>query len=110
AEVAERALPVHVRGIVTFYSPPLMFVQDESKGIYVRVPVRNPAVAAGQRVDLWGVTGPGQFAPIIDLPRIKVLGPSSFPAPVRLTMDALFSGEMDGQWVELDGLVARRLE
>jgi signal transduction histidine kinase len=110
AEEAEKAYPVHIRGTITFYYPPLLFIQDDANGIFVRSPIHTPRLAAGQQVELWGVTGPGQFAPIIDLPRIKILGPTTLPKPERVTVEQLFTGEKDAQWVEVEGLVVRRLE
>jgi signal transduction histidine kinase len=108
---AEKAYPVHIHGVVTFYIPPLLFIQDDSCGIYVRAPIHDAALTTGQPVELWGISGPGQFAPIIDLPRIKILGPPGpMPKPLRVTMERMFSGELDSQWVEVDGLVVRRVE
>ena len=109
AEQAALEHPVRLRGVVTFHAPPLLFVQDETQGIYVRVVFPQGPLPAGTRVEVEGVTGPGQFAPIVDRPRITVLGTAPLPAPRRVTLEQLLTGAADSQWIELDGLVVRRV-
>jgi signal transduction histidine kinase len=106
---AAREHPVRLRAVVTFYNPPLLFVQDESAGIFVRS-VTPQDVRWGQLVDLTGVTGPGQFAPIIDRPRLRAVGTATLPPARRVDIERLFTGAMDSQWVEVDGLTVRRIE
>jgi signal transduction histidine kinase len=106
---AGREHPVRLRGVVTFYNPPMLFVQDETAGIFVRS-VTPQNVRSGQLVDLSGVTGPGQFAPIIDRPRLRALGPAPLPPARHVDVERLFSGALDSQWVEVDGLTVRRIE
>src|SRR5690242_13412752 len=67
-----RGYPVHIRAVVTYYSPvgpnflgrdaymsaatPDLFIQDSTAGIWVNVPPTAPALSAGQVIDIEGVT------------------------------------------------------
>jgi hypothetical protein len=53
-------------------------------------------------LDITGMTGAGDFAPVIDKPQVKIVGESRLPdkAPV-VSMAHLLSGAEDGQWVEV---------
>jgi signal transduction histidine kinase len=111
AEEAAREYPVRVRGVVTTFRPPLLFVQDETEGISVSTSTPlDLDLEPGQLVEIEGVTGPGRFAPIIDRARIRVLGRRPLPAPRRTTLAHLFAGETDAQRVEVDGLMVRHIE
>lgn len=107
------ALPVHLHAVVTYYDPYIdvrhgaLFVHDDSGGIFVAVPARPILpLRAGTLIDLWGVTGPGDFAPIVDRPTIRVLGESTLPqhAP-RASLSHMLTGADDSQWVEVEGVV-----
>ena len=60
---------------------------------------------AGDRVVLSGVTGPGDFAPIVQKPRFRVLGRAPFPTPSVLDTEGIFLGRADSQWVQLEGVI-----
>ena len=106
-EQAARALPVSLAAKVTYWDPAwkLLFVQDDSAGIFVAGHTGNPAPAPGDVVQLTGVTNPGDFAPVITAREIKVLRSSELPAPPRASSDELVTGQYDGQWVEVGGVV-----
>ena len=107
-EDAGRALPVHVQATVTFISPATttMFVQDRTRGIYVFAPrMREFGVAAGDLVDLTGVTTPGGFAPSITNAWASRVSAGPMPAPAPVAFDDLFSGRQDSQWVQAEGVV-----
>src|ERR1700730_6594387 len=68
AEEAALQYPVHLRGVITFHFPAdhTLFLQDATGGIYVDVEAQalgNKMLEAGQRVELEGLTAPGEFAP-----------------------------------------------
>src|SRR5712692_8971510 len=66
---AADGLPVRVRGVVTYYDPTLpdLFIQDSTGGIYVAC--QKPVdVRRGQLVEVTGISGPGEFAPVIEKP------------------------------------------
>jgi len=103
---AAHGIPVHVRGVVTYYDPALpdLFVQDSTGGIFLAC--QKPVdVRRGQLIEVTGVTGPGEFAPVIEKPKIRVLGPGVLPKPLRVPLEDLKSGSYDAAWVELSGIV-----
>ena len=106
---ARREYPIHVRGTVTYFDPVThnMFVQDRTEGTYVFTNgiQRLPAIQAGDEVDITGVTFPGDFAPTIGKPSIRVLGRGRIPAPLAGDVEDIFLGNADSQWVELEGVI-----
>jgi diguanylate cyclase (GGDEF)-like protein len=110
---ARRAYPVHLRVIVTYYDPYIdsrrgaMFVNDSSGSVFVAMPSQSALpIRAGTLVDIVGVSAPGDYAPIVEQPVVKVRGQSQVPrnAP-RVTLPQLLSGSEDGQWIEIEGVV-----
>ncbi len=112
-EQAARKYPVHLRAVVTYYDPYIdprhaaLFVCDPTGCIFARVPKRLLLpLRAGMVVDVEGVSGPGDFAPIIDEARILIVGESHVPAhPTRVSLTHMMTGTDDGQWIEIEGLV-----
>ncbi len=100
--------PLALDAVITFYDPGsiTMFAQDSTAGIYVAthgmgaLPVRG-----GDHVLISGVTGPGDFAPIVELPHFRILGPAPMPQPLRMSEEDIFLGRADSQWVELEGII-----
>ncbi len=106
-ETASKQLPVDVRATVTFFDPALslLFVQDETAGAYVDVHSGSPDIAAGDIVRVRGLSGPGDYAPIITLPTITRLGRGTMPKPLTLSLQTLASGTNDAGWVTIVGIV-----
>ena len=110
---AQRAYPVHLRAVVTYYDPYIdarhgaLFVHDYSGAIFVAVPnVPILPIRPGTIVDITGVSGPGDFAAVVDQPKISVIGQSRVPAEApRVSLTHLLTGAEDGQWVEVEGIV-----
>lgn len=111
---AARAYPVHLRAIVLFYDlyldhggTPVLFVADDSGSIYVALKSRPPVdLEAGDLVDINGVSSPGLFAPIVDHAQAQVIGKSHLPfTATRTTLVDMQTGNDDGQWAEVKGLV-----
>jgi signal transduction histidine kinase/CheY-like chemotaxis protein len=101
---AGRGNPVRLRGVVTAVAGTSnLFVQDSTAGIYM--PLRGDPLKAGQLVEVTGRTGAGDFAPIVADARVRVVGHAALPAPVRVPLGDLFSGQYDSQWVEAEGVV-----
>ncbi len=111
-EKAARAYPVHLRAVVTYYDPYIdfrhgaLFVSDETGAIFVATPAQ-PILPfrSGMVLDINGQTGAGDFAPVIENPRITIIGKSHLPdhAPL-VSMTRLETGAEDGQWVEVEGV------
>lgn len=115
---AAEALPVKIRGVVTWRSPGNGFVvHDSSQGIYVDSHVAvergiwkggNPSQQdwnPGTLVELEGITDPGGYAPVILPATMKGLGPAPLPPPRRIPIERLLSGNDDSQRVEVEGVV-----
>jgi len=112
-EQSARRYPVHLLATVTYYDPyidlrrPAFFVSDATGGIFVALSAL-PAqpLRAGDLVEVTGVSGPGDFAPIVDQASAWVIGKSHLPltAP-QVSLTHLLTGAEDGQWVEVEGMV-----
>ena len=104
-EAAQR-IPVHIRGTVTYYDPAIndLFVQDSTGGVYVAIET-DVHVRQGLLVDVTGVSGPGEFAPVVEKPGIRILGPGVLPPPAKVPLEDLKSGSYDSAWVEVSGVV-----
>ncbi len=103
---AGKSLPVKLRGVVTFYDDGLFsrFVQDETAGIYLQV-TNTLALQPGQIIEVDGVTGPGEFAPVVLPTSVKVVGNGVIPAAKPVTVEELAGGAEDSQLVEVSGNV-----
>jgi diguanylate cyclase (GGDEF)-like protein len=106
-EMAAKQLPINVRGTVTFIdvSRSLLFVQDATAGAYVDIHNSSPELRLGDIVRVKGLSGPGDYAPIIAHPIITRLGHGPLPRPLALSLQALASGYSDSGWVQITGAV-----
>ena len=107
---AKRHYPVHLRAVcvVCFEGWHGFFASDGVTGVYVETKDHVPLTAAihnGSLLDVEGVTGSGEFAPIVDQASIRVLGEGTVPAPRKISLDRLSTGVDDGQWIEFEGTV-----
>jgi signal transduction histidine kinase/CheY-like chemotaxis protein len=110
---SRREYPVHLRAVVTYYDLYIdprhaaLFVHDATGGIFISIP-KLPVLPlhAGAVIDMTGVTGPGDFAPIVVGHQIKVIEEGHLPVTApRVSLGHLLTGAEDGQWVEIEGLV-----
>lgn len=114
AAQAAQAAPVHLRGVVICEADPrprAVVLADQTAGIYLLA--ENNLFAACHRKDLLdieGVTDPGQFAPIVKVHAVRKLGTGPIPAARRVSYQDLITGALDGQWVEISGVVRHCLE
>ena len=108
AEV-ERGLGVRLTAVVTFYDPytDYLYVQDRTGGVFVQSPRgTNLGLRVGQAIELEGITRRGTFAPVVAEPTIRVQGKGrGIPTAQPLTVESLFSGTEEGNWVEIHGIV-----
>lgn len=115
-EQTRQKIPVHLRGVVTFYDESLFsrFIQDETAGIYINFPsaVAPPVLAPGQVVDVTGTVSPGEYAPVVLVDKLTVAGEKALPAATLVTYEKLASGIEDSQFIEISGVVrsARPIE
>jgi signal transduction histidine kinase len=107
ADRAGDALPVEIEGVITWASQNgNFFLHDGDMGIHVRGSEPGKAVRAGERVLVSGVTRRGTFAPSIEPRGIVSRGPGQLPVPRRAAFKDVASGTLDGQWLELEGVVS----
>ncbi len=107
-KTAAKNVPVRMVGVVTYYDAPLfnLFFQDATAGIFVLVaPDMHTNIAAGQEIELQGVSDKGDYAPIVRALAIHVLGKAKLPLPRRVSTDQLSTGLEDSQWIEVSGVV-----
>lgn len=104
---AQQHRPIRLRGVVTFFNEDLFshFLQDDTAGIYLSTTTNLPPLVQGQLVEVEGVSGGGEFAPVVIVGAVKVLGESPLPAPKPVTYEQLASGIEDSQFVEITGIV-----
>src|SRR5215471_18288081 len=114
ADDAARRLPVSLTGAVidTAIAGPdrhSLILQDSTAGIYALVLTNvQDVVGSCSRGDLLkveGVTGAGQFAPIVIAKAVKKIGTAPVPRAKNVTYQQLITGALDAQWVELEGVV-----
>ena len=101
---ANRGYSVHLRAVVTYVDEYALFVQDSSAGIGVVVAGIAHRVNPGDLVELEGITECPDFAPQINHPKVRVLGPVPMPLAKRVSFERLASTAEDSQWVEIEGI------
>ena len=109
---AARGYPIQLEAVVTFSDPRLgsLFVQDASGGIFVIPAGKKMRIRSGQRVRIQGMTAAGDFAPTVCNATFEVLGEAPMPAPARVGLNALLTGQYDCRWVEIHGVVQSATE
>lgn len=113
APEAARGLPVRLLAVVISEADPrgrALVVEDETGGVYVLA--TNTVLSPYHQKDLLELTGvsdPGQFAPIVNVSKVRKLGTAPLPAPRPVSYHQLISGSLDAQWVEVTGVVQQYL-
>jgi PAS domain S-box-containing protein len=109
AEEAQRGYPVDLRGVITYNSNMVgwwvTFFQDSTAGIFIFKSAVPENVRPGDLVEVRGRTGPGDFAPVVESARVRVVGKAPLPPAHRFPLDDLLTGREDSQWVEVMGVV-----
>ncbi len=106
-EEAGKQSPVLLRGVITFNLPEygVTFFQDSEFGVYLSTVGRPSGARAGDLVEVSGVTGPGDFAPVVAEPKIRILGQGRLPIGRQSSLEDLLAGKQDSQWVAVRGIV-----
>ena len=104
---ASMALPVRITGVITHVDPVWrqLYVQDATAGIYVKYSGDEQRLTTGDQVIVAGLSNPGNFAPVIVAPSIRVIGKSPMPHPQPVTLEKAAAGLLDSQYVTLEGIV-----
>ena len=110
---AKRAYPVLLKVVVTYYDPyidprrPALFVHDSTGSVFVALStIPSKPLKPGQLVEISGIRAAGDFAPIVARASARVIGESQLPPnAAEVSMKKLLTGEEDGQWVQVEGIV-----
>jgi signal transduction histidine kinase/CheY-like chemotaxis protein len=105
---ARLGYPERLRAVVTFYNPAdrSLAIQDATDGIYIVVGRSEiPQLHAGDLVEVEGFSAPGDFAPVVVRPEIRVVGRAPLPPPAQVEPAQLLAGTADTVWVEVHGTV-----
>lgn len=105
------AIPVHLNGVVITHADPpgrAIIMEDDTAGIYLLAFEQLFAsVGRGDRLEVRGVTDPGQFAPIVKVTSVRRTGFTTVLPARSVTYQQLITGSLDAQWVEVSGVVRR---
>ena len=95
---------VRLDGVVTFADPQggNFFLQDNTGGVNVRG--RSESVKVGRHISITGKTLDGHLGRTVEMATVVDLGPGVFPEPVKAKSSELNSGELESQWVEVEGV------
>jgi signal transduction histidine kinase len=109
-EEASRRLPVLLRGVVVTEAGPFgnlaVVLADETAGIYMLGQTNAFLdVHRGDLLEVKGVTDPGEFAPIVRVKEFHRAGRGQIPTPRVVTFEQLIAGSLDGQLVQVSGVV-----
>ena len=112
-ELAGLQQSVSLDCVLTYYDPTwqMAFVQDRTGGVYVSLhgsangSGEPRTLRAGDHVRLRGLSGAGDFAPVVQSPSFEFIEHSALPSPSTTLAEMIFSGQADSQWVELEGIV-----
>ncbi|MGH9395793.1 MAG: ATP-binding protein [Terriglobia bacterium] len=104
---AAKGYPVRLKAVVTYYDPtwPDLFIHDSTGGIWVNLPKGAAPLAAGDLIDIEGVTEQPDFAPQIGKARYRVIGRAPLPRAVKVSYQQMASTREDSQWVQVEGIV-----
>ncbi|HXS68461.1 MAG TPA: sensor histidine kinase [Candidatus Polarisedimenticolia bacterium] len=110
AEDASRPLPVRLRGVVVTEAGPFgnraVVIADDTAGIYVLGRTNTFVdVHRGELLEVEGVTDPGEFAPIVLVKKFRRAGTGVIPKPREVTFEQMIAGSLDGQLVQVSGVV-----
>jgi signal transduction histidine kinase/FixJ family two-component response regulator len=107
---AARHYPVRLRGIcvIRFSGSNSLFLNDGMSGIYAKTKddtLLDPAIHSGSVLEIEGLTDPGEFAPVVDDSKVRIVGERPLPAAPLVPFDRLSAGIEDGQWIAVEGTV-----
>ncbi len=114
-EEAKRGVPVRFRATVTYYDPylshdkGLLFVCDATGCVFAAPPFRPVLpIRPGSEIDIDGVSGPGEYASIVEHAVVRVTGTyRKLPEASSIGSAQLHTGTYDCRPVEIEGLVRR---
>jgi len=106
AEEAARGRAVRLTGVVTWSNrrAPFFFIEDSSGGICVMRENAGPAVSVlGRSVEVRGVTGMGEFAPVVKASQVDQMSDLVLPVAEPVSLEHALTGAEEAKWVEMRG-------
>lgn len=117
-EDAARALPVHVKGVVTWRGARRQIVvQDDTGGCWIYIdeahrrglpPVDTAtlnAIQVGHVLEIEGLSDPGGYAPGILPAKLRIVGTGALPSPLPMKPARFFNGADANLRVQVRGVV-----
>lgn len=106
-EEAAPGRPVRLRGVVTAASATSFVLQDSSGGVFVNH-ISPSAAETPNPKEIWeveGVTGAGDFSPVVMVRRVSFVRKAELPQWARPTREQFADGSLDAEQVEITGIV-----
>ena len=106
-EAARSGVPVHLVAQATYIDTEwgILFVQNASGSLYIQIGRKPSPVAAGDMLEITGVTAPGSVAPIVAQPHLRVIGHAPMPTSALIDEMALQNGFDDSRFVLTRGVL-----
>jgi len=100
-------IPVHATVQVTYVDSEwgILFVQDKTGSIYVKVGKDAATLTRGDVLSLRAFTAPGGVGPILTNPHFTVLKPAPLPTPGMYSLASLQAGSEDSRFVFTQGVL-----
>lgn len=108
-EEANLSPPVRIEGVVTFSHPSwrILFLQDESGGIFCDPLTAEKIPEPGHRLVVHGMAANGSFLPYVNVRQMEDLGPAAVWPLARPTQASeLWRGRYDAGFVKIRGYVS----
>ncbi|MDB6131660.1 MAG: hypothetical protein JWM04_2767, partial [Verrucomicrobiales bacterium] len=104
--------PVRLSAIVTYYDPAtnIIAVQDAVSGIFVFPGKPVKGLKVGDKVEVNGFSALGQNAHKVQPAFVNIIGESQLPIPEKVGLDAISSRKVEGEYVEVTGVVRKVTE
>ena len=103
---AAKGYPVHLRALITFHNTrKYCFAEDDTGAIYIMRQSLGYDLAAGQVVDVEGITEAGLYAPEILERHATVVGHAALPAPQEVNFEDLAARRFHCRRVEVEGVI-----
>jgi PAS domain S-box-containing protein len=104
---ADRRYPVNLKAVVTCFDAraELLFVQDDTAGIYVWAYRPTFSVKPGEVVRIHGTTAAGGYSPIVSLAELERTGESKRLRVKNASLEDMAAGREDAQLVAVEAIV-----
>jgi len=109
-QVAEKRIPVHLKGWMTFrdFNLNVMFVEDGTGAVRVDTLFANPKVKPGAGLEIVGTAAEGGPAPVVVASSVSELEGNHELRPLRISAAALAAGRAGYRYVALEGVLRAR--